>query len=154
MAYKKQPLSKEDSIEMIKNQCVVAMRCLMLQNLDDYKNEVDQLGRTCASLLMTHGEHIAPIVNNMEKSMTSSYLQNLKEVQESIASLMKQREGHTKNTFHGNNDFQQLTQNIVALEKSKNLAPHSLIDRIVFDVLKQATTEYDATIDEHFYRPA
>nr|HAT8713263.1 hypothetical protein [Legionella jordanis] len=140
---------EEESLNLIQSQSERAMHYRMLLDEEKYSKEIDGLARTCAHLL-THEQDIDEVIRRMETSMTSSYLQNLKAVDQTIKGYQERKLMTSAHTFYGGKEAGNLTRQITALEKIKREAPSDLMESIVNDVLQYANKKYSLNLDKNF----
>ncbi|CEK10588.1 hypothetical protein [Legionella hackeliae] len=129
---------------LIKAQSIRAMQHLMLHEKMNYRKEVNELAETCSNVLQQHTNSVDVIVQLMETSMTSNYLQTLKTVQNVLELCQEERGKTVANSFYGGRESDRLAKRITALEKSKTMSPLDIMDQIVNDVLIEASIKYDS----------
>ncbi|KTD09291.1 hypothetical protein [Legionella jamestowniensis] len=142
---------KEAFNDLIQAQSARAMHYLLLHDQNNYDNEINKLAQSCSNVLQQPTITSDFVVNLMEKSMTSSYLEALKNIQHTIEQCKEKKDKIVVNSFYGEKEAASLSKRIAVLEKSKTIAPPVIMEQVVRDVLTQAVDKYNSVIDRPPY---
>ncbi|ASQ45989.1 hypothetical protein [Legionella clemsonensis] len=148
----KYPLVDNETFDaLIQTQSARAMQYLLLNETNNYEKEINSLAKSCSKVLRHESVTSDFIVDLMEKSMTSNYLQTLKNVQQAIDLCLEKKNKTLVNSFYGGKEADALSKRIAVLEQAKRISPPVIMEQVVRDVLTQAADKHHAIIDRHLY---
>jgi hypothetical protein len=146
MESEKKRLSLDAPCTLIKIQSSQAMRHLMFNDPYNYNNEINELAKNCANLLTTYNEDLDSVVEQMEVSMTSHYLQTLKELAQEIQHCQEKKAKLSIHAFYGEKEARDLSERVRILENFKNESPRQLMEIIVTAVLEKAQRTHNVAL--------